>query len=49
MEKKEVFFKSYFKPDTQLKNYLYPVDAGEFNEETQCGITLMSQVVLGWT
>ena len=34
VENKEAFFKAYFKPDTQLKNYPYPLDAEEFNEET---------------
>ena len=43
MEKKEAFFKSYLKPDAQLKNYPYPIDAEEFNEETQCIMTLLSQ------
>ena len=43
MEKKEEFFKSCFKPDTQLKNYPYPLDAEEFNEETQCVTTLLSK------
>ena len=43
VEKKEVFFKACFKPDTQLKNYLYPIDSKEFNEETQCITTLLSQ------
>ena len=41
MEKKEPFFKACFKPDAKLKNYPYPIDASEFNEETQCVITLM--------
>ena len=41
MENKEEFFKYCFKPDTQLKNYPYPVDAREFNEETQCITTLL--------
>ena len=43
MEKKETFFKTCFKPDAQLKNYPYTVDAKEFNEETQCITTLLSQ------
>ena len=43
MEKKEVLFKSCFKPDTHMKNYPFLVDANEFNEEIQCAITLMSQ------
>ena len=43
METKEVFFKSCFKPNTHLKKYPFPIDANEFNEETQCVITLMSQ------
>ena len=34
MEKKEVFFKSYFKPNTHLKKYPFLIDANEFNEET---------------
>ena len=43
MENKEVFFGSHFKPNTHLKKYPFPIDANEFNEETQCVITLMSQ------
>ena len=43
MEKREVFFISCFNPDTHLKYYAFPIDANEFNEETQCVITLMSQ------
>ena len=34
VEKKEAFFKSSFKPNAQLKNYPYPIDAEEFNGET---------------
>ena len=43
MEKKEAFFKSCFKTDTQLKIYPYPIDVGELNEETQCVTTLLCQ------
>ena len=42
MEKKEEFFKTYFKLDTWLKHCLYPIDAEEFNEETQCITTVLS-------
>ena len=42
MEKKEAFFKVCFKPNTEQKNYSYPVDAEEFNEETQCITALLS-------
>ena len=41
VEKKEAFFKACFKPDTQLKNYPYLVDASEFNEETKCVTTIL--------
>ena len=43
VEKKEEFFKTCFKPDTYLKHYTYPIDVEEFNEETQCITTLLSQ------
>ena len=42
MENKEAFFKACFRTDTQLKNYPYPIAAGEFNEETQRVTTLLS-------
>ena len=43
MENKEAFFKSCFKLDNHIKIYPFPVDANNFNEETHCVITLMSQ------
>ena len=45
VEKKQYFFKICFKPDVQLYNQPFPVDANLFNEETQCVITPMSQFV----
>ena len=42
-ESKEAFLKSYSKPDSESMNLSYPIDLGQFNEETQWCITLASQ------
>ena len=43
VEQKQDFFKICFKPDIQLQNQPFPIDANIFNKETQCVTTLMSQ------
>ena len=43
IEKKHEFFKKCFKPDFELLEQPFPVDADLFNEETQCTVTLLSQ------
>ena len=45
MEKREALFKSCFKPDAHRKNYPFPINVNEFNEETQCVITLISHIL----
>ena len=39
----EAFLKSCSKPDSEPINLSYPIDLGQFNEETQWCITLTSQ------
>ena len=43
VEKKQDFFKKWFKPDVNLLYQPFPIDSNLFNEETQCTITLLSQ------
>ena len=43
IKKKRDFFKSCFKPDVQLQDQPFLVDANIFNEQTHCIISLMSQ------